>query len=270
MDLGRIELYLFDIDGVFLTGKEHPRLLSGRRILAELRRRKVPYRLVTNTSTHSSAELAGSLAAHGLAVGRQEIFSALDATVRAARAAHPGGRCFVVGEAGLRSALTTAGLAVVDGPPAELVVVGLARHVDYGTLNRAARCLLGGAQLLGCHRNRRWLDDDGAALSCGAWLAALEYATSARAEVVGKPAAAFYEQVRCSLPEPPEPGRCLMVGDDLEADVGGAQRAGMRGALVLTGKTSREQAERHEVASDLQLGEVDELVELLDRGPATS
>jgi HAD superfamily hydrolase (TIGR01458 family) len=263
MDLGVIDLFLFDIDGVFLAGKEQPRLVSGRRILPALRERDIPFRLVTNTSTHSAAHLADSLGAHGVDVRAAEIHSALDATVRAASERHQGGRCVVVGEPGLSEAATAAGLKVVEVPPAALVLVGLCRVVDYDLLNRAARCLLDGAALFGCHRNRLWLDDDGEALSCGAWLAALEQATGARAEIFGKPATSFFDDARRPFGTPAE--RCLMVGDDLESDVGGAQQAGMRGALALTGKTSRAAATGQPVVPDLWLDEVDDLVELLTR-----
>jgi HAD superfamily hydrolase (TIGR01458 family) len=261
MHVGAVELFLFDIDGVFLAGKDAPRLVSGQRILPALRERGLPYRLVTNTSTHPSTAVAESLRGHGLDVRAEEIISALDATVAAAAERHRGARCLVVGERGLAEAAAAAGLQVVDRRPAEVVVLGLAREVDYRSLSRAARCLLDGAQLIGCHRNKLWLDEDEKALSCGPWLAALEYATGVKAEVFGKPSPDFFARARGAAGVSPD--RCLMVGDDLEVDVGGAQRAGMRGALVLTGKTSRDGLERHRIRPDLVLQEVDDLVELL-------
>lgn len=261
MDIGSIELFLFDIDGVFLAGKRSPTLVSGRRVLPELRRRGLPFRLVTNTSTDPPQVLVDTLARLGVEVRAEEIHSALTATVRAAVRRFPQGRCFVVGEDGLRQAAEAAGLRPVSAPPAELVLLGLSRQVDYELLSHAARCLKSGAALLGCHRNRMWLDDDGPALSCGPWLAALEHATGVSATVYGKPERAFFEAALA--PFEVAAARTLMVGDDLEADIAGAQQAGLQAALALTGKTNREALAGLRTTPDLVLAQVDDLVEML-------
>lgn len=202
LDLGAIGLFLFDIDGVFLEGKREPRLISGTRILTRLRERGTPFRLVTNTSTHPREFLAETLTRHGIDVRAEEIHAALEVTVGVAARRFPGGRCHVVGEPGMRAAAEAAGLVPVDDAPADVVLVGLTRFADYELLSAAARCLVGGAQLLACHRNRMWVDEGGPSLSCGPWLAALEYATGAEAEWFGKPSAAFYAEARRPLGVP--------------------------------------------------------------------
>lgn len=261
MELARIELFLFDIDGVFLAGKREPRLLSGTRLLPALRARALPFRLVTNTSTHPPSEIVASLAARGLEVETNEIVSALEVAVAETARRYPGGRCFVVGEPGLHQAAAAAGLEVVDAPPADVVLVGLSRFTGYRELSLAARCLRGGAALLGCHRNKMWIDDDGPGLACGPWLAALEFATGASAEIFGKPTPAFYRAAAGSV----APDRILMIGDDLEADVRGPQDLEMRGGLVLTGKTSRDDLAASGIQPDLVMEQVDDLLDLLPR-----
>lgn len=261
LNLQTITLFLFDIDGVFLEGKSEPRLIAGRRTLEELVRRGMPFRLLTNTSTHSRAEEASSLQKHGLPVEASHIHSALEATVAAAAARFPGGRCFVFGEPGLSRAAAEAGLRLVAGPPAELVLVGLNRQGDYSSLSRAAGCLRAGAQLIGCHRNKLWHDDDGLCVSVGPWLAALEQATGARATTYGKPSREFYERALLEVGIPA--GATLMLGDDLEADVAGAQRAGLHAGVVLSGKTSRAALDASDARPELVLAHVDELVALL-------
>ncbi len=265
MDLGAIELVLFDIDGVFLAGKEEPRLISGRRILDHLRRRGVPFRLVTNTSTHPRSFLARALRGHGLELEDADIHAALEVTVGAAARRFPGGRVHVVGEPGLAEVAAAAGLVVVHDAPADAVLVGLTRFADYRLLSAAARCLRGGAALLACHRNRMWVDEGGHSLSCGAWVAALEYATGARAEAFGKPEVAFYREACRTLGV--SPGRTLMVGDDPVADVQGARNAGMAGALVLSGKTDRADLAASGVRPDLVLERADDLVDLWPTAP---
>ncbi len=261
IDLTRIGLFLFDIDGVFIAGKKDPVLLSGTRVLPYLRERGLPFRLVTNTSTHPREHLAGTLSELGVEVRPRDIHSALETTVAVAARRFPGGRCFVVGEQGMRDVTEAAGLTLVDDAPADVVLVGLTREADYDLLSAAARCLKGGATLLACHRNRMWLDAAGPCLSCGPWLAALEYATGAQAEWFGKPAEAFYAEARRPLGV--GAAATLMIGDDPESDVAGAQRVGMVGGLVLSGKTTPEDLEGSGVTPDLVLGEVDELVGLL-------
>jgi HAD superfamily hydrolase (TIGR01458 family) len=268
LDLGSIRLFLFDIDGVFLVGKDQPRLLSGRRIVAALRERRLPFRLVTNTSTHPREYIAENLGQLGVFVEAEEILSAVETTVSVAARRFRGSRCFAVAEPPVRAMLDAAGLRLVDEAPADVVVVGLCRTADYKMLSAAARCLVRGATLLGCHKNRLWLDDAGYGLSAGPWVAALEYATNTRAEIFGKPTAEFFDEARRPLAVPAE--QTLMIGDDIVADVRGAQAAGLRAGLVLSGKTRHEDLRAVPAEPDLVLNEVDDLADLLEGGTSSA
>lgn len=118
---------------------------------------------------------------------------------------------------------------------AEAVIVGdLGSAFGYDVLNRAFRAVMDGAQLVALQKNRFWLTPDGLSLDVGPFVAALEYATGREAFVVGKPAAGFFATVLADLGVEPAAG--VMVGDDVESDVGGALRAGLAGVLVRTGK----------------------------------
>ncbi len=261
LDLHSIRLFLFDVDGVFLAGKTSPRLISGRRAIAALRVRNLPFRLLTNTSTHPRSHLAETLQNLGVGVEPGEIHSALETTIAVAARRFPGGRCLVVGEAGMRDLAARSGLELVDEAPADVVLVGLTREANYELLSAAARCLVRGAALLGAHRNKLWRDEKGRALSCGPWVAALEYATGVQAETFGKPSGAFFDEACEPLGIPAS--STLMIGDDATVDVRGAQAAGLRAGLVLTGKTSRDDIVRLGISPELVLEEVDDLVELL-------
>jgi HAD superfamily hydrolase (TIGR01458 family) len=105
-------------------------------------------------------------------------------------------------------------------------------------LNRAFRQLLAGAELIALQKNRYWLRDDGLCLDVGPFVAALEYAAGCEALVVGKPAGAFFDHVLDGLGVPA--GAAVMVGDDIESDIGGALRAGLAAVLVRTGKYREE------------------------------
>jgi HAD superfamily hydrolase (TIGR01458 family) len=104
----------------------------------------------------------------------------------------------------------------------------------YSNLNRAFGALRDGARLVCLHKNRWWQTSRGALLDAGAFVAGLEYAAEADAEIVGKPTAAYFESALGELDA--APGDAVMVGDDIEADIGGAKRIGMRAVLVRTGK----------------------------------
>jgi HAD superfamily hydrolase (TIGR01458 family) len=125
------------------------------------------------------------------------------------------------------------------------VVVGDAGEAfHYASLNRAFRELIDGAVLIALAKNRSFKDDDSSlSLDAGAFVAALEFATQRTALVLGKPAPGFFEAALASMDCPPK--RAVMVGDDAEADVAGALRAGLGGAvLVRTGKYCHGDEER--------------------------
>jgi HAD superfamily hydrolase (TIGR01458 family) len=125
------------------------------------------------------------------------------------------------------------------------VVVGDAGEAfHYASLNRAFRELIDGAVLIALAKNRSFKDDDSSlSLDAGAFVAALEFATQRTALVLGKPAPEFFEAALASMDCPPK--RAVMVGDDAEADVAGALRAGLGGAvLVRTGKYCHGDEER--------------------------
>jgi HAD superfamily hydrolase (TIGR01458 family) len=117
------------------------------------------------------------------------------------------------------------------------VVIGdLGSLWDYRTLNRAFRLLHHNpdATLIALGMTRYWLADDGISLDVAPFVAALEHATGRVPRVFGKPAAVFFEAAAAKLGA--EVGEIWMIGDDIHADIGGAQNTGMKGALVRTGK----------------------------------
>ena len=115
-----------------------------------------------------------------------------------------------------------------------MIVGDLGNRWDYDVLNRAFSRLMDGADLIALQKNRYWETSEGLSLDAGPFVSALEYATGREAEVVGKPAPAFFELALGELELSAD--RAAMVGDDVEADVGGAMDAGLAGILVRTGK----------------------------------
>ena len=120
-----------------------------------------------------------------------------------------------------------------DSP--DFVVVGdLGDDLSFETVNKAFQKLLSGAELIALQKNRYWLSDKGYTLDAGAWVAMLEFAANKKGQVIGKPSPHFFALALNDLSLSPE--SVVMIGDDIESDIGGASRMGVRGVLVKTGK----------------------------------
>lgn len=139
--------------------------------------------------------------------------------------------------------LSGAGVDLVDltdpGAPAPehadaVVLGGAGPEFTYDALDRAFELLLGGAELAAMHRGLTWRTARGIQLDAGAFLAGLERAAGVRATVVGKPEPAMFAAGLAGLGA--APAEVVMIGDDLEGDVRGAQRSGIAGVLARTGK----------------------------------
>jgi phospholysine phosphohistidine inorganic pyrophosphate phosphatase len=226
---------LFDLDGVLYN---HNRVIPGAvEALAWVRAQAIPHLLVTNTSSRSRAALVEKLGSFGMSATEAEIFTPSAVAAQWLRA---NGR----GEIALFLKPSTraefAGLPVLPDDAergASYVVIGdLQEMWDYRTLNRAFRLLHHNpeARLIALGMTRYWLASDGLALDVAPFVAALEHATGRKPLVFGKPAAAFFAGAAERLGLPAD--EILMIGDDITADVGGAQAAGLKGLLVETGK----------------------------------
>jgi HAD superfamily hydrolase (TIGR01458 family) len=123
-----------------------------------------------------------------------------------------------------------------DGAPdAGVVVIGGAEHkLTYARLNHAYRLLLNGAKLIAMHRNVAWRTEEGMTLDSGPFIEAIAKAAGVRITTIGKPSPAFFRQAMRDIALPA--GRLAMIGDDARNDIGPAQRLGMTGILVRSGK----------------------------------
>jgi phospholysine phosphohistidine inorganic pyrophosphate phosphatase len=255
--------YLLDLDGtVYAGGAAIPGAVE---TLERIRARGVPFRLVTNTTSRSRAMLVERLRGYGFDTRAEEIFTATLAGVTLARQAGYGVVAPFVPEAALED---MEGLDLVGGTssrapsalsrPAAVIIGDLAERWSYTLLQEAFEYLMGGAALIALSRDRYWLRDTRLALDAGPFVAALEYATGTTALVAGKPSPEFFAAALASLGLGNSTG-AVMVGDDLWSDVQGAQRAGLQGWLVRTGKFRADAMEASGVLPDRILASVAEL-----------
>ena len=225
--------FLFDLDGTLYT--DAGPVPGAAEALAELRRRGVPFRYVTNTTRRSRRRLAARLAGYGFVAPPAEIVSAPLACVALLERRGTRRVAAYVADETLED---FAGFDLAAERPEVVVVGDLGDAWDFAKLNRAFLSLMDGAELIALQRDRYWLRGDGLALDAGPFVAALEYATGRTATVCGKPSAAFYAAALATLPDAiaAAPAGVVMVGDDLWGDVEGAQRAGLTAWMVRTGK----------------------------------
>ena len=223
--------FLIDLDGVLYTADATiPGAQETIRFLAD---EKIPFRCVSNSTRKSRASIAAKLASLGFDIPESLIFSPPLAAVRYMQETGKH-RAFllVTGD----SDRDFAGACTDDGSTAvDYVIIGDAgEKITYANMNHAFRCLMEGADLIALEKDRYWMDKDGLSLSAGPFVAALESATGKTATVVGKPSKDFFGLALRDMSLPA--ADVVMIGDDILTDIGGAEGAGMRGALVRTGK----------------------------------
>jgi HAD superfamily hydrolase (TIGR01450 family) len=272
---GLVRAALIDIDGV-LTMSWKP-LPGAVRALERLRAADLPFVLLTNTTSRTRASIAATLAAAGFPVTLDDILTAPAATAAYLAEHYPGARCMLLNSGDVTEDL--GGVIVLQGEDSRedqrtaesgnvdvdvVLVGGAGPEFDYRTLNRAFGHLQRGATLVAMHRSLYWRTDQGLQLDGGAFLAGLEQASGRRAEVVGKPAQAFFAAALTRLGVPAEDA--IMVGDDVTTDVLAAQRHGLVGVLVRTGKYQEEAVRNAAGTPDHILDSVADLPDLLGLG----
>lgn len=243
-----VEGLVLDADGViFLKGRAIPGSIEA---LRSLEARGIPYRVVTNFSQAHRSSLAASLRqTDGLVLDPDRIITASSAAAAYTAAAFAGRPIVVVAALDARREFDGQDLRSIesardlpDGTIAAVVVGDAGDELSYRAMDGLFRLVRGGAAFLAMHRNPWWLTPAGPTLDAGAAVVGLEYATDRRATILGKPSPVVFRQALAGLRR--DLGRRVpardvaMVGDDPDADVRAAQRVGMRGILVLSGKTS--------------------------------
>jgi HAD superfamily hydrolase (TIGR01450 family) len=241
--LAKYDHVLLDLDGCLWLGDEP--IEGAIDAVAALRTAGKSLLFLTNDVRNPPEGFVRKLWKLGFQASVEEVLSA-GAAVQFVLAERNGGRgnAYVVGSQALVDHVAEAGLRIVNGTEfatrADVVVVAAHDDVVYDELRVATQAVLRGAELIGATRDASFPMPDGMWPGTGAVLAAIEIATGVTAaQIIGKPEASMYEAARDRL----GPGRILAVGDRLEIDIEGARRAGIDSALVLTGGTTRAEAE---------------------------
>jgi NagD protein len=234
-----VQSWLTDMDGVLV--REERAIPGAAEFIAELTERARPFLVLTNNSMYTPRDLRARLLAGGIDVPEESIWTSALATAQFLDGQRPGGTAYVVGEAGLTTALHEVGYIMTDRAP-DYVVLGETRTYSFDAITRAIRLIEAGARFIATNPDPSGPSPEGSLPATGAVAALITRATGVEPYYVGKPNPLMMRSALNRIAAHSE--TTVMVGDRMDTDVISGLEAGLRTVLVLTGSTRAEQVER--------------------------
>ncbi|MFC0438590.1 HAD-IIA family hydrolase [Kutzneria buriramensis] len=247
--------YLMDMDGV-LVHEEH--IIAGAdEFLAELRDQGIPFMLLTNNSIYTARDLRARLLRTGLDVPESSIWTSALATAKFLDTQRPGGSAYVIGEAGLTTALHSIGYVLTDSDP-DYVVLGETRTYSFEAITKAIRLVDGGARFIATNPDETGPSREGLLPATGSVAALIARATGREPYYVGKPNPLMMRSALRAIGAHSE--STLMIGDRMDTDVRSGLEAGLQTILVLSGISGAETAERFPYRPTMVIDSIADLV----------
>jgi len=250
-----IECWLTDMDGVLVH--ENKALPGASALIEQWRSEGVPFLVLTNNSIFTPRDLSARLRASGLEVPEESIWTSALATAAFCAGQIPGGSAFVIGEAGLTTALHEAGFIMTETDP-DYVVVGETRNYSFEAITKAIRLIGDGARFIATNPDATGPSADGPMPATGAIAALITKATGKDPYVVGKPNPMMFRSAMNKIGAHSE--NTGMIGDRMDTDIVAGIEAGLHTVLVLTGISDEAEVDRYPFRPDEILQGVDELV----------
>jgi NagD protein len=235
-----INYWLMDMDGVLI--REEQLLEGAPEFIAKLRKLEIPFLILTNSSIYTRRDLSARLARQGLDVSADSIWTSALATATFLEDQRPDGSAFIVGEAGLTTALYEAGYTVNEHDP-DYVVLGETRTYSFERITQAIRLIRTGARFIATNPDNFGPAPGGPLPATGSVAALISRATGVEPYYVGKPNPLMMRSALNTLNAHSE--QTAMVGDRMDTDIVAGIEAGVETFLVLTGVTDRSEAESY-------------------------
>ncbi len=250
-----IECWLTDMDGVLVH--ENQALPGAAALLQQWRDEGKPYLVLTNNSMFTPRDLSARLRASGLEVPEEAIWTSALATAAFLKEQMPGGSAFVIGEAGITTALHEAGFIMTDTKP-DYVVVGETRNYSFEAITRAIRLIDAGARFIVTNPDATGPSAEGPTPATGAVAAMITKATGREPYVVGKPNPMMFRSALNKIGAHSE--NTGMIGDRMDTDVVAGIEAGLHTILVLSGISDAAEIEKYPFRPSEVLSGVTELL----------
>lgn len=246
---------VIDMDGVLYRGNDPlPKLPE---FFEFLRAHGIGFRLATNNSGSTPQQYAAKLQQMGAEVAPEEIITSGTATAHwLAERYPPGTRVHVFGEASLRTALTESGFALAD-EDVKVVAASIDWGVTYEKIKRACLLIRRGAQFVATNLDPTRPTEEGLVPGTGALIAAIATGAEVQPIAIGKPEPTMFEQAMAEMGAVPQTTATL--GDRIDTDMEGGRRAGLATILVLSGSTTRAEADLY--GPDLVFEEIADLMQ---------
>ena len=257
MDSRPIETWLTDMDGV-LVHEEDP-IPGAAEFVEALKASGKKWLVLTNNSIFTPRDLRARLLASGIDVPEEAIWTSALATARFLHDQRPGGSAYVVGEAGLTTALHGVGYVLTDRDP-DYVVLGETRTYSFESITRAVRLIDAGARFIATNPDTSGPSQAGKMPACGAVAALISAATGQQPYFIGKPNPLMMRSALNTLEAHSE--TTVMIGDRMDTDIISGLEAGIRTVLVSTGSTRPDEVDRFPYRPTRV---VDSIAELVDR-----
>jgi NagD protein len=257
-DRPEVECWLTDMDGVLVH--EGTALPGAAEFIQRLVDRERRFLVLTNNSIFTPRDLVARLRAGGLVVPEESIWTSALATAQFLADQVPGGSAYVIGEAGLTTALHEVGYTMTDTDP-DYVVLGETRTYSFEAITRAIRLVDQGVRFISTNPDPTGPSADGPLPATGAVAALITRATGAEPYVVGKPNPMMFRSAMDRIEA--HSATTAMVGDRMDTDIVAGIEAGLETTLVLTGSTRREQIDRFPFRPTRVVESVADLVDLV-------
>jgi len=234
-----IESWLTDMDGVLIH--EGTPIPGADAFLKRLKESGKPFLVLTNNSIYTQRDLHARLARMGLDVPIENIWTSALATAKFLDDQRPGGTAYVIGEAGLTTALHDIGYILTDTNP-DFVVLGETRTYSFEGMTKAVRLINAGALFIATNPDETGPSAEGALPATGAVAALITKATGVEPYFVGKPNPLMMRAGLNAIGAHSESS--AMIGDRMDTDIVSGMEAGMETVLVLTGLTQPSEVDR--------------------------
>jgi len=254
-----IQALIIDMDGVLWHDTEP--LGDLQKIFAYIKDQGYRFILATNNATRTVQEYHQKLERFGVSLEDGQIINSAQAVgIYLSEHRPQGNRVYVVGQPSLERTLEDYGLEIAgfDEPEADFVVASLDYGLTYDKLRHASLLIQEGAEFIGTNPDATLPTPQGFFPGSGTVIGALEIASGKRAKIIGKPEPLLYEMALNRLDVLPD--NALAIGDRLETDIAGAQTANIHSVLVLSGASTRTQAERFVPQPEVIVKDLSELL----------